>query len=56
MLTGPSATESIDERLDVLASQPFRARFHLRGRERSLVQPVDVIMRWIEHELPGAPR
>jgi Domain of unknown function (DUF4186) len=30
--------ESIDERLNVLAQQPFRARFHLRGRERALVQ------------------
>ena len=38
MLTGPSAAESIDQRLDALAQQPFRARFHLRGRERALVQ------------------
>lgn len=38
MLTGVSATESIDERLDTLASRAFRARFHLRGRERALVQ------------------
>ena len=30
--------EAIDERLDVLAEQPFRAGFHLRGRERALVQ------------------
>ena len=30
--------ESIDSRLDVLARQPFRAKFHLRGRERALVQ------------------
>jgi Domain of unknown function (DUF4186) len=29
---------TIDERLDRLARQPFRARFHLRGRERALVQ------------------
>ena len=28
----------IDERLDRLSGQPFRARFHLRGRERALVQ------------------
>jgi hypothetical protein len=33
-----SDTESIDELLDVLAKQPFRGRFHLRGRERALVQ------------------
>ena len=29
---------TIDERLDRLARQRFRARFHLRGRERALVQ------------------
>jgi hypothetical protein len=34
----PPPTEVIDERIDVLAKQPFRARFHLRGRERALVQ------------------
>jgi len=33
---GPSA-QAIDERLDALAQQAFRARFHLRGRERGLV-------------------
>lgn len=30
--------EVIDNRLDAIAGQPFRARFHLRGRERGLVQ------------------
>jgi hypothetical protein len=30
--------EAIDERLDELAKQRFRAGFHLRGRERALVQ------------------
>lgn len=34
----PSSVETIDERLDAIAEQPFRARFHLRGRERALVQ------------------
>lgn len=34
----PSPIEAIDKRLDVIAQQPFRARFHLRGRERALVQ------------------
>jgi hypothetical protein len=34
----PSSTETIDQRLDAIAEQPFRARFHLRGRERALVQ------------------
>jgi hypothetical protein len=28
----------IDERLDVIGRHPFRARFHLRGRERAEVQ------------------
>ena len=34
----PSSIETIDERLDAILGQPFRARFHLRGRERALVQ------------------
>jgi hypothetical protein len=29
---------SIDERIDVIGRQPFRARFRLRGRERAIVQ------------------
>jgi hypothetical protein len=37
-VTTAADTESIDRRLDALARQPFRARFHLRGRERALVQ------------------
>jgi hypothetical protein len=32
------ATASIDDRLDEIAKQPFRAKFHLRGRERAFVQ------------------
>jgi hypothetical protein len=28
----------IDERLDAIGRHPFRARFHLRGRERAMVQ------------------
>lgn len=34
----PSSADTIDERLDAIGEQPFRARFHLRGRERALVQ------------------
>jgi uncharacterized protein DUF4186 len=34
----PSSIETIDERLDAIGEQPFRARFQLRGRERALVQ------------------
>jgi Domain of unknown function (DUF4186) len=30
--------EEIDRRIDALARRPFRARFHLRGRERAEVQ------------------
>ena len=30
--------EDIDERLEAIVRQPFRARFHLRGRERALVE------------------
>jgi hypothetical protein len=26
--------DSLDQKLDALARQPFRAKFHLRGRER----------------------
>jgi hypothetical protein len=28
----------LDERIDAIGRHPFRARFHLRGRERALVQ------------------
>jgi hypothetical protein len=32
----PSADpQSLDQRLDVIARHPFRARFHLRGRDRA---------------------
>jgi hypothetical protein len=31
-------TVSIDARLDAISKHPFRAKFHLRGRERALVQ------------------
>jgi hypothetical protein len=35
---GGTPLTSIDGRLDALARQPFRAKFHLRGRERALVE------------------
>ncbi|HWE09687.1 MAG TPA: DUF4186 domain-containing protein [Solirubrobacteraceae bacterium] len=38
MVSSPPPTELIDERIDILARQPFRSRFHLRGREHALVQ------------------
>jgi hypothetical protein len=33
-----SRIDDVDRRLEALARQPFRARFHLRGRERAEVQ------------------
>jgi hypothetical protein len=54
----------IDSRLDALARQSLRARFHLRGRERALVElrglrrsegTLEVICRWIEREYVGPP-
>jgi len=32
------APASLDERLDAISRQPFRAKFHLRGRERALAE------------------
>jgi hypothetical protein len=36
----PAATDThaIDERIDAIARHPFRARFHLRARERAFVE------------------
>jgi hypothetical protein len=34
----PTSTDLIDQRLDAISRQPFRARFRLRGRERALVE------------------
>ena len=31
-------SDSLDQRLDVIARHPFRAKFHLRGRERVTAQ------------------
>jgi hypothetical protein len=33
-----TSAEELDRRLDAIGRHPFRARFHLRGRERALVQ------------------
>jgi hypothetical protein len=33
-----TTTDTIDHRLAALSRQPFRAKFHLRGRERAMVQ------------------
>jgi hypothetical protein len=32
------APDDLDRRIATIAQQPFRARFHLRGRERALVR------------------
>ena len=34
----PTTAEQIDPRLDELVKQPFRAKFHLRGRERAMTE------------------
>lgn len=36
--TSPAPVDLIEQRLEALFGQPFRQRFHLRGRERALVQ------------------
>jgi hypothetical protein len=28
-------TDSLDQKLDAIAQHPFRAKFHLRGRDRN---------------------
>ena len=33
-----ATSSAIDERIERIAAQPFRARFHLRGRDRGLAQ------------------
>ena len=60
--------DSRDQKLDTIARHPFRAKFHLRGRERATPEipkvreltreehgyVVDVICCWIEREMAGA--
>ena len=38
MVQSALSTVALDERLDALAAQPFRAGFHLHGRERALLE------------------
>jgi hypothetical protein len=56
MATSPDprspGTRALDQRLDALARQPFRARFHLRGRDRAtagLKGPATI--RWHAYDL-----
>ncbi|MER6031238.1 DUF4186 domain-containing protein [Streptomyces sp. NPDC001851] len=42
----------LDQRLDALARQPFRARFHLRGRDRATAQlKGPATLRWHAYDL-----
>jgi Domain of unknown function (DUF4186) len=34
----PSMPDSLDQRLDAIGRHPFRAKFHLRGRDRATAQ------------------
>jgi hypothetical protein len=44
--------DSLDQRLDAIARHPFRAKFHLRGRERVPAQlNSPSIMRWHAYDL-----
>ncbi|QTE02360.1 DUF4186 domain-containing protein [Streptomyces cyanogenus] len=51
-MTSSPAPRSLDQLLDALARQPFRARFHLRGRDRAtagLKGPATI--RWHAYDL-----
>jgi hypothetical protein len=37
-MAAPADTPAIDERIDAIARHPFRAKFHLRARERGFVE------------------
>ncbi|MFF0836231.1 DUF4186 domain-containing protein [Streptomyces sp. NPDC003388] len=57
------AARSLDERLDAIARQPFRAKFHLRGRELALAREKGpATIRWHAYDLtaerlaPARPR
>jgi hypothetical protein len=44
--------DSLDQRLDTIARQPFRAKFHLRGRERLTAElSGPSTMRWHAYDL-----
>ncbi|MFF3162115.1 DUF4186 domain-containing protein [Streptomyces sp. NPDC003273] len=57
------AARSLDERLAAIARQPFRAKFHLRGRELALAREKGAAtIRWHAYDLtaerlaPARPR
>ncbi|MEU6575913.1 DUF4186 domain-containing protein [Streptomyces sp. NPDC046805] len=48
---GPSL-RSLDQRLDTIARHPFRAKFHLRGRDRAIAEERGpATMRWHAYDL-----
>ncbi|MEV6939547.1 DUF4186 family protein, partial [Streptomyces sp. NPDC051132] len=52
-MTSPSPDpRSLDQRLDALAREPFRARFRLRGRERATAAlKGPATLRWHAYDL-----
>ncbi|MGW7528969.1 DUF4186 domain-containing protein [Streptomyces sp. NPDC054783] len=51
MTTSPDPS-ALDERLNALALQPFRARFHLRGRDRATAElKGPATIRWHAYDL-----
>ncbi|GDY28484.1 DUF4186 domain-containing protein [Gandjariella thermophila] len=55
-------SETLDQRLDAIAAHPFRAKFHLRGRDRATAELRGLAtMRWHARDLiarrlaPAAP-
>ncbi|MEU6283250.1 DUF4186 domain-containing protein [Streptomyces sp. NPDC047028] len=60
---GPVSPGSLDERLDTIAREPFRARFHLRGRDLATARLKGAAtLRWHAYDLlavrlaPAEPR
>ncbi|MER6070213.1 DUF4186 domain-containing protein [Streptomyces sp. NPDC001852] len=51
-MTASPDPRSLDQRLDTLARQPFRARFHLRGRDRATAElKGPATIRWHAYDL-----
>ncbi|MFS4097574.1 DUF4186 domain-containing protein [Streptomyces sp. AF1A] len=49
---GVDDARALDQRLDTLARQPFRARFHLRGRDRATAELKGrAAIRWHAYDL-----
>ncbi|AOR30630.1 DUF4186 domain-containing protein [Streptomyces fodineus] len=51
-MTGSPDPASLDQRLDAIARLPFRAKFHLRGRERATAElKGPATIRWHAYDL-----